>query len=257
MRFLLAMRFLALRLLLLAIGCLLRHAPGVAQPMTPAGELIPQGMQAEENLRALASGSPSSYVQTYDNRFAGVMGSPFLFESWVRGELWTPRGKHIDALWLNYDAYEGKLAFLLAGQPMLASEAQVDRFVLFPDEQPPMSFVKREAPRAEPGSQRHGFYEPLHKGESHWLLAHRKELIMAEPQLAYSSGNTYDEFVYQARIHRILPQGGHQLLAPRKKDFLRAFPRHKSAIKTFLKQHDVDWASTAFLKALVQFCDQL
>ena len=59
-----------------------------AQTVTP-----PEGYEARENLRELGSVSGTGSVQTFDNRYEGTKGTPYVFEAWAPGEIFLKSKK--------------------------------------------------------------------------------------------------------------------------------------------------------------------
>ena len=62
------------------------------------------GIEGQENLNLLGSGSNGSMVRTFDDRYEGVRGSPFFIEEWAEGEIRGSNGKIYTDLQLKYNA---------------------------------------------------------------------------------------------------------------------------------------------------------
>ncbi len=69
----------------------------------------PTGYEAKENLRELGSVSGTGNVQTFDNRYEGTKGTPYVFEAWSQGEIFLKSKKKVLVKELNYNCYDNEL----------------------------------------------------------------------------------------------------------------------------------------------------
>jgi len=76
-----------MKTLIIAFGLLIALS-SAAQNVT-----APQGYEAKENLRELGSTDGTGTVQTFDNRYEGVKGTPYVFEQFRQGEVFLYKAK--------------------------------------------------------------------------------------------------------------------------------------------------------------------
>ncbi|MEM8565709.1 MAG: hypothetical protein AAGF85_04570, partial [Bacteroidota bacterium] len=68
------------------------------------------GNVARNNLEAI--GGASGVVRTFDNRYEGVKGTPYLFEHWKSGVLYLRNGSTIEFSKGNYNKFEDEFIFI-------------------------------------------------------------------------------------------------------------------------------------------------
>lgn len=212
----------------------------------------------EEDLRALGDAGNHAVVKTYDQRYEGVRGTPFLQGEWLPGEVWTSSGSHIKKALLKYDAYKDELLFQMKGYTQVAIKTNVTAFLLLDAEQgDSLYFVKKTI--ALPGSRQlaNEYFQLLYDGPSQLLKKHSKVLQRADYQGAYSSGKTYDEFISETQYYLRLPTGSYQKVKLNKKSLLKILDQHPQALKSYLKLHPPAWKSAAYLCELLGYYDSL
>ena len=139
-----------------------------------------------ENIRDLAADDNTMTVRTFDNRYAGVKGHPYLIEDWTAGSLTTIDGKKYQNVELKYDLNRDEVVIRKKGTSQIIA--------LFNEKVESFSLQDRHFVMigSEDGNR---FYEKLVDGEN-VLLAHRKKkLLKADYEGAYSGGRTQDEFL--------------------------------------------------------------
>ena len=155
--------------------------------------LLPLGLAAQsgavtgdnENLQNLAANDNTMTVRTYDNRYEGVKGHPYLFEAWKPGEFTTNTGIHYKQVKLKYDMYKDELSLQKSNSEVI---------VLFNEYV--ASFTIESTPFVLVGNDDgNHFYQVLVPGNRQLLAKRKKQLLKANYQGAYSADRPYDEFI--------------------------------------------------------------
>lgn len=130
-------------------------------------------------------------IRVYDDRYEGVVGSPFLFEKWPCGYYINENGNKIGILKLNYDAYKGELIAERKGEAgfVVLNEKDISSCV-FEMEPENVKFVKVEA---EDGTK---YLELVYEQNEVKVLKHHVKILMgANFRQPYSPDNRSDQFV--------------------------------------------------------------
>lgn len=137
-----------------------------------------------ENIRDLAANDATMTIRTFDNRYEGIKGHPFIYEDWLLGELITTDGSRYKEVKLKYNIHKDEVSIKKASNEVL---------VLFNEHV--VTFVIAGTPfkkiKDSDGSR---FYEVLSSGAHNLLARREKKLLKADYEGAYSAGRTSDEF---------------------------------------------------------------
>ena len=93
---------------------------------------VPQGYEAKENLRELGSMDGTGNVRTFDNRYEGVKGTPYVFEEFHPGEVYLKTKNKVAVQDLNYNCFENELVYLDPATKVIRvmNRFQVDLFTI-------------------------------------------------------------------------------------------------------------------------------
>ncbi len=143
----------------------------------------------EEDLATIASGG--IYTRTFDNRYIGVRGTPYLTSDYVLGGLYLTSGKFYNNIKLKLDAYNDDLLYKTKkDEEILLNKSLIDYFILSPTEDSIRKFKLLHTPDFPLGV----YYEVLYDKKSSFLVKHEKLLVKADYQKAINTNRTYDEF---------------------------------------------------------------
>jgi len=149
---------------------------------------------SNENVRDLAANDNTMTIMTFDTRYEGVKGHPYLMDNWVEGQLNTSDGKAYKNVELKYDLNRDEL--------VLRKKATSEVVVLFNEQVKGFSLLGREFVMIKNDEGSH-FYELLTTGDSPLLARRKKKLLKADYEGAYSAGRTQDEFLDAASAYYI------------------------------------------------------
>ncbi|WP_299821982.1 hypothetical protein [uncultured Pontibacter sp.] len=214
----------------------------------------PTGIAAERNLHEIGnSGNLSGVVQTFDNRYEGVKGSPYFFQNWGDAVITSVDNKVYASVPLKYNALENTLVYQNnKGVIYVLAATIVDRFTLKDSlGLASYTFKKLDAPAKTPDQ----FYLVLHEGPK-ILLAMRqdKHILKADFKGGYSAGRPYDEIVTQNVYYLHKPGKTAEKVKLSKKQLLEAIADQKEAVSHFIKENNIDAGSeSGWVKVLAYY----
>ncbi len=219
------------------------------------------GAAAQQNLNKLTEDGYMGPVQIFDNRYAGVHGTPYLTEEWMEGIVYFNNGKETPFPKIRYDAYQDEiLAQKNQQQEMVLLKGQIKGFQLLEKDNAPLIFKKAtamdELPIAVENDQ---FVQILFEEMRIGLYAvHKKLFIKANFQGAYSAGNNYDEFSEVLSTYFVKMANGELTeVKLNKRSVLKAFDNYKSEIAAFIKDQNPRFEQPADLVKIVQYYHSL
>jgi hypothetical protein len=216
---------------------------------------VPTGYEAKENLRELGSLSGTGNVRTFDNRYEGTKGTPYVFEQWFPGEVFMKNKKRIIIEEMNYNCYDNEVAYLDPSSKtvMLINRYTVDLFYLKSGVDTlvfvPIQLEEDKTPV---------FAQVMYKGESSLYKRYGKEFVRANYEGAYSADRTYDEFADKSSLYLSLHNDpALKKLKKSKKQILGLFPEAEDELSAFIKAEKLDMKNEEDLVKLLKYHDSL
>jgi len=215
------------------------------------------GLENQTNINQLSTATgPTSVVRQFYERYAGVKGTPYLWESFRAGEVIAEDGKKYQATYLNYNAYRGELIFKKAPtEPqMILSKKFVKSFRV--DSTSSSDFNRfKNLTFANPGES--GFYSMLYQGKLQLVCRLSKTLVKADYQGAYSAGREYDKFVENIEYYFVSPKNELTSFKLTTGAIANCFPNHAEEIKSFIKKSSLKPKNLPDLIKVFQYIDKL
>ncbi len=215
----------------------------------------PEGYEAKENLRELGSTDGTGTVQTFDNRYEGVKGTPYVFEQFRQGEVFLKSKKKVVIKELNYNCMENEIVYLDPATKVtrLMNRFKVDLFMLH-DGTEMISFV----PVKLEEDAETIFAQVLYNKGSLVYKVYEKEWVKANYEGGYSADRKYDEFVDKYSLY-FMKEGDKVLYKAKKskKQMIAAFPEQENEISSFIKSNKLDLKNDESLIKLLEYYDSL
>ncbi len=213
-----------------------------------------EGYAAQENLRTYATPNTTSQVYTFDNRYEGVKGTPYVFTEWYPGEIFLKGKKKVKLNELNYNCFNSEIVFRETkdGPIMQINPYVVDFFILYtPDS---VTFV----PVNLPGEKEIRFVREIYKGESTAYLNYGKEFMKADYQGGYSADRRYDEFADKKQIYiRLKNESDLIKLKGSRKNIINIFGDQREKMGKFINNGKPDFKEVLYVKEMMEFYDSL
>ena len=215
----------------------------------------PEGYEAKENLRELGSMDGTGTVKTFDNRYEGVKGTPYVFDDFKKGEIFLKSKNKVAIGELNYNCFENEIVYMepATGVIRIMNKFLVDLFTL-QDGENVLTFVPIKLDEDAVTI----FAELLYNKGSLVYKVYKKEWLKANYEGGYSADRKYDEFVDKYDLY-FLKKGDAVLYKAKnsKKQLVEAFPEKQKEISTFIKSNKLDLKEDQSLVKLLEYYDSL
>jgi len=212
--------------------------------------------QTIESLGAPPSPTSNNVVQTFDYRFEGVKGTPFIPEDWSEATLITENDKEVEGIKLLYDVLNHELWLQRSnGIRMILNNHQVKSFILkSPGSE--RKFVRYHDPS---GKEDVIFLEILVEGRVNLYCKHRKYYVPADRENAAYNHQRYEEYRVGKSSYFLQREGEAKLekMPPKKGKILKALSDHKDELKAYIKQNNYFIIDEPAMVDLVKYYNQL
>ena len=203
-------------------------------------------------------------VQTFDERYEGVQGTPLLFEQWTPGKVITRDGQVFANAQLKYDLYQDEIVVKHPyDHAVIPDKRTIDRFSMAAAPSgDSLHFIRvdylPDNRKFPPNQFAQVLYGSLSDRDSSTLLAvHTKKLIKANYEGAYSANRPYDEFGQtMTSYYLVKPNGKSYRFKPTVKSVRRLLKDKKGAVNQFLTEETIDPNNPHDLVRLVKHYDQ-
>ncbi|MBC6611240.1 hypothetical protein H8B15_09915 [Hymenobacter sp. BT507] len=204
------------------------------------------GYQADNRTQdAINAYSEHNNYYTFDNRYKGLKGSPFILPKWSKGDIEMSDSKIIKSIPVRIDAYNKAVLVKKGNGDSIALDDRRIKSVTLYDEQLKngdyvvVNRVFKQIPAASELEMGSVYFEELFNSNGIALLKNNKKVLKkASGGSAYNSGNLYDEiidkeeyFIY--RNNKIMP------VKLSEKSFEKAMPNLMEKIKHYSLQRDL------------------
>lgn len=195
-------------------------------------------VEAQRNLDAVNNGGAQSMVRTYDNRYEGVLGSPYLFPDFYLADVWLKDIDAVQKLVIRYNIYLSELEFMVQGKIQAVPLTEFTQFVLTDSLLQNRLFVVQGLPLKEGEQMEPTLLEKIYDDGSLLYKEPKKSLTQANYQGAYSANQRADEFKDRTRYF-LRPNGKDtfEQVRPSRASVLHALADQKTALKKFLKEN--------------------
>lgn len=212
----------------------------------------PAGYDAKANIESL---SGSGLVRSFDNRYQGIKGTPYLFEEWVPGEVFMKNKQTITIKEFNYNCYTNEVAYLDPSSKavMLINKNNIEQFYMLSGADTLVFFQVQLEENAIPI-----FAQVLYKGESTLYRVYEKEFVKADYEGVYSAGRKYDEFDDNSDLYLSKPDDAIPgKVKKSKKQILAAFPEAEKELSAYMKAEKLNLKQEEDLVKLLKYFDSL
>ncbi len=217
------------------------------------------GMEVQQVLDALgAPYGPASnnVVRTFDYRFEGMKGSPFIPENWAEATLITDKNKRVSNVKVLYDVLDYQLWVERPnGIRMVANTQQVDSFMIN-NKGGIRTFVKVNDPTIE---EKAVFLELMSEGEVNLYCKYRKYFVPGDRDNAAYNNQRYSEYKSGKSLYYIQRVGSDtfEKITPQKGKIFKALADKKDEIKAFIKENEFYIVDESNLVEIVRYYNTL
>ncbi len=189
-------------------------------------------------------------------KYKDILGSPFLFDTWLMGEVVSENGQKFPNVKMKYDAFNDQLLMEHATElPLVVEKKQVGRFSFFsPEDNLTYHFLKAKlgGPNSLPM-----YLQVIHEGRFMVVKRYRKMINENNPleNGGYGAVKRNDEFVKTERYYIQTGESGFQELNLQKKKFIEQFSAKSTEIKAFLKKEKINLKEHADLVKTIKYLE--
>lgn len=147
----------------------------------------PQGTLMGQTTSGIGSGN----AVTFDDRYEGVKGTPYIFSEWQKGLVFPSKMDAIHIDLLNFDRHSLELCHKETddSKPLLLNKYLIDSFQVM-HATDTLNFLRIRLPEASD----YCFMELVYSGSATLFLDYGKTFVEANYEQAYSADRRYDEF---------------------------------------------------------------
>ena len=216
---------------------------------------VPEDYEAKENLRELGSTDGTGNVRTFDNRYEGVKGTPYIFEEWYPGEIFLSSRQKVAIGQMNYNCFENEIVYKEPGSDVVRvmNRYKVDLFQVNQGGEK-LNFVPLKLKENEEAI----FVQVLYDQASRVYKFYQKEFLKANYEGGYSADRKYDEFVDKYDL-LLMKEGESTIykLKNSKKYVISLFPEKEKEISSYIKQNNLDLKDAESIVKLMAYYDSL
>lgn len=194
-------------------------------------------------------------IQTFDQSYEGVKGTPYISEEWLKGAALLEGSEEPQVALLNYDCVNDELLVRMEdGLPASLPKSHVHSFLLYDESETPRY---RHFVVATPGTGDPRFCEVLHSGRTIFLVHHKKIFRKADYQRAYSPGRKFDEYLDESIYTLKKEDGSWTKLKPGKKQVIALFPENRDLLEKYSAEQQLKLNTPGEIIRLLEYYDTL
>jgi len=217
-----------------------------------------EGADAQQNLDALG-GAGSNLVRTFDTRYDGIRGTPFLLPYWCSTEVVFKDGRRFSTVPLKYDVYQNQVVIKRPqGDSVILNAAPVSYFTM-QDIITGKSYVFRKflLPPGDQAQLKDKFLQVIQEGSTSLVVSRSKAIVKADYKGGYNAGRPYDELIDDTQYYLLRPDGSLAGIRLNRKSVLEAFTKHQAEIKAYAQQENIDFKNVNAVGKLVAYANSL
>lgn len=205
-------------------------------------------------------GNGSNSINTIDNRYEGLRGTPYFLNEWNKGLIEMNAGQNYKDVPIKFDAYRQHLILKRpwqGGDSIIVNADQVKSFQL--SDGNGQLYVFRRYPTAKTSDEllKEGYFMVLYQGKSSLLKRIVKSFKQADYKNPYSTDTRYDEFRNNFSYYLLKPDQTLEKVKLSDKSLIEAIGDRKDELKAFARQENLTIKSENDAVKLIQKYDSL
>lgn len=206
-----------------------------------------ENIEKQENMDDIVAAGVQAVAESYDHRYEGVKGTPYLFSDWMQGEIIMRDSSILEQVLLRYDVYQDELiAKRSNNNEIVIDKNQIRGFSLG---KPGISnfteFRTAEYLKDFKVTEPDQFVQVLYDGPTALYTIKKKDLSNAK------FTDTVTDFYIQS------PEGNFMKVRPNKKEIMEIFKDEKKKVEEFIEKNNLILEESTDLVKVVMFYDQL
>lgn len=210
-----------------------------------------QGSQISQTTGRIGSGN----AVTFDDRYQGVRGTPYIFSEWQKGIVYPTNLDAIPIEFLNFDRHSLELCHKEAedSKPLLINKYIISSFKVLQSSDT-LEFVRVRVPQTSD----FGFMELVYQGDVTLYLDYEKIFTKADYEEVYSSDRRYDEYQDKPTYYLQFEEEEElQAIKKNKKQIASLFGSYSEQILEYIKEEKTSLKSRTELISMMQYYDSI
>lgn len=252
---------LLLQLSIICLSCSLGHAQTrdttKANP-TPLNQR--NGYETYQSTNQIVGAGPNGMVNTIDNRYEGLKGTPYFLPDWIKGQVEMTTGKNYTNVPLKFNAHKQQLILLRTGSgndSIIVDANQVKRFTLNSTDGQTYLFERLPTAKINDQTLKDGYFLVLHEGKNALLKRIAKTVKSADYKNPYASDIRYDAYQNTFSYYLLKPDQTLTKVKLSDKSIIDALGDRKDELKAFVKQENLTFKTDNDAIMLVKKYDSL
>ncbi len=184
-------------------------------------------------------------------KYVDIVGAPYIFENWTKGEVVLADGKTHKDLDLKYDQVEGIVFFKGKNGMDLGFTSLVKSFILYPNNVA-MSFIM--VPEIKE-TEKDPYFEVLSDGKKVKFLKKTQKVIRESK--AYNSASITRTFAENTHYYLLKTDGTYTKVKKDKKAIIAALNDKSTEIEQYIKDNKTNFKDDASVAAVVNYYNTL
>lgn len=213
-------------------------------------------LRSQSNAASAISSVNLNNSRTFDNRYDGVKGSPFILDDWHEAILFLGKDQTLRISHLNFDRHSNVLCFKEdpGSEIKVISKFKVPYFKVLTPEGDSLCFFRER----DPAGSDQIYLEEVYRGKCLLCLDHAKKFKAADYEQVYSLDRRNDEFTDQPVYYIRLQEGAPFIaLKKNKKNTALIFNDKREEMLRYLKAEKTNPGNREELIALVKYYESL
>ncbi|GAB3808475.1 hypothetical protein GCM10028819_47610 [Spirosoma humi] len=218
------------------------------------------GYETYQSTNQIVGAGPNGMVNTLDNRYEGLKGTPYFLPDWINGQVEMTTGKNYTNVPLKFNAHKQQLILLRTGSgndSIIVDANQVKRFMLSSADG--QTYVFERLPTAKTNDQnlKDGYFLVLYEGKNALLKRIAKTFKAADYKNPYASDIRYDAYQNAFSYYLLKPDQTLTKVKLSDKSIIDALGDRKDELKAFAKQENLTFKTDNDAILLVKKYDSL
>lgn len=218
------------------------------------------GYETYQSTNQIVGAGPNSMVNTIDNRYEGLKGTPYFLTDWLKGQIEMTTGKNYTNVPLKFNAYKQQLILLRTGSgsdSIIIDANQVKRFTLISTDGQPYLFERLPTAKTNDQALKDGYFLVLYEGKSALLKRIAKTFKPADYKNPYANDVRYDAYQNAFSYYLLKPDQTLTKIKLSEKSIIDALSDRKDELKAFSKQENLTFKTDNDAVLLVKKYDSL
>ncbi|GAB3498054.1 hypothetical protein GCM10027341_19070 [Spirosoma knui] len=228
------------------------------QPINPNTQR--NGYETYQSTSQIVGTGPYTMVNTIDNRYEGLRGTPYFLPEWNKGRIDMVAGQNYKDVPIKFDAFRQQLILLrtwVGNDSIIVNADQVKAFQF--QNAAGQSYLFERVPMAKTDDQaaKNGYFLVLYKGKTALLKRIVKQFKKADYKDPYSNDVRYDAFRDAFAYYVLKPDQTLVKVKLSEKSLIDALNDRQDALKAFAKQEKLSFKTENDAITLVKQYDSL